>query len=310
MYTYLYLPNNKAHNVVVLMLGAFISWIYVDTRELSQDTAMYRNILMFWMNGVPSLVGVFLVLVSNEHYHILRNEAKNGLANPLLVVAINTVVQIPIVVAASSVIMSVGGYAIGNWPGASFPMVVLCVTSLVLAYDSFAELLGVLFRSPVVGVLCFLILFILSMSFSGIFIYPEDIVWPFRLFAYILPLVYVLEASTFHVFQDYTFSDADLCSDVTNSTCLFHLDASGAPMLPGWTCPEVREWILSMCSSRMPEYNVFLSHDVCMMRAHRFYLDNPALERPACKCCAPLASFIPFSRIRTTRSRTFALSSA
>jgi hypothetical protein len=66
----------------------------------------------------------------------------------------------------------------------------------------------------------------------------DDVIWPFKVFTYILPLNWGLRSMMFLEFNDATFSGAELCTESVAEGCLHHLTDSGEEIQPGWRCDD------------------------------------------------------------------------
>ena len=56
-----------------------------------------------------------------------------------------------------------------------------------MVFDNLAQLLALAFANPVLGMLAFLGVWSSSIVFCGLVFRGEDVVWPFRLFYYVMP---------------------------------------------------------------------------------------------------------------------------
>ena len=90
-----------------------------------------------------------------------------------------------------------------------------------------AQLLALAFANPVLGMLAFLGVWSSSIVFCGLVFRGEDVVWPFRLFYYVMPLKWTFGSAGYDVFMPSDFTGAETCvpgaaitySDGTAATC-------------------------------------------------------------------------------------------
>jgi hypothetical protein len=75
----------------------------------------------------------------------------------------------------------------------------------------------------------------MGFLFAGIMIPVEDVVWPIRIFCYILPLFYGFRSTLYLEMNDSTFGGAEECF-ATDADCSFHTNDAGENIIPGWKC--------------------------------------------------------------------------
>jgi len=219
---------------------SFFAIIYVKSRDSVQEQVMFRLFLIMWHVAVPSSLGVIAVYVYNTEFFSVKKEVKNGLYRPLSYMMANVVLQIPFMIILSICSVTVSGYGIGNWSWENYPQLVIVYASGLFAFESIAQLFSVLCFDPLLGMLNFMNVWFSAFLFAGIMVPREDVIWPFRLFCYILPLNWVLRSMAYLEFSPTTFEGATLCTDTSDLSCFFHLDDSENRIVPGWTCGENR----------------------------------------------------------------------
>ena len=110
----------------------------------------------------------------------------------------------------------------------------LLYACFLYSFESLAQTLSVAFDNPLMGMLNFMQLWFTSFLFSGLFITIKDIVWPFRVFPYILPLKYAVQAIVYQEFIAKPFQGAEIC-DPSDAGCLSFPGEQGPE--DGWECP-------------------------------------------------------------------------
>merc|ERR1719453_2900923 len=93
----------------------------------------------------------------------------------------------------------------GNIPWISFGSLFLQGVVLSFAFQSMA-LSCSLIRNQVVGIMLFLLLWILNFAFCSLFIGIELAIWPFKLVFYILPMAWSYPALLYSALIDTTYS--------------------------------------------------------------------------------------------------------
>merc|ERR1712232_539877 len=96
--------------------------------------------------------------------------------------------------------------------------------------------MGMAFRNPLIGMMGVVILWFASFLFSGLFLKPEFIIWPFRVFCYLLPLRWMLRAASYLEYNGTEWDGAVLQSGGLGFTCP---DAANAMQCFGRTGDQV-----------------------------------------------------------------------
>eukprot|EP00039_Didymoeca_costata_P007507 m.100634 g.100634 ORF g.100634 m.100634 type:complete len:545 (+) comp13715_c1_seq2:2-1636(+) len=191
--------------LIFLMTCAFFSIIYIEQRQRDQDQVLNKVWLIIWFVGVPTNMGVIAVWAYNSEFKAIRREVKNGMVSPLAYLGANTLIQLPVMFAFGLFALGIPGYAIGNFYGESFGFGIILYAVCMFAWESFAMLFSVMHANPLLGMMSYTNIWFSGFLFAGFLIAVEDIVWPFRLFAYVLPLRYNIRSFVYNEFHDATF---------------------------------------------------------------------------------------------------------
>jgi hypothetical protein len=97
-----------------------------------------------------------------------------------------------------------------------------------------AQTFAVANDNPILGMMNFMQFWFGAFLFCGLFIAINFIVWPFKLFAYIMPYRYAIRSITYNEFIDRKFSGASLCDPNTDTNCISMPGRRGPE--EGWTC--------------------------------------------------------------------------
>mmetsp|Transcript_10000 Transcript_10000/g.16719 ORF Transcript_10000/g.16719 Transcript_10000/m.16719 type:complete len:592 (+) Transcript_10000:240-2015(+) len=222
--------------IVFLFVTIFFAIIYIRARERAQDQIISRMFYCVWIIGVPSCMGVIAVFAYNTEFNAIRREVKNGMVSPLSYLLANTVLTIPVMFLFAIAATGIGAYAMLDFNGERFGQVMLTYALLMFAYESMAQFFCVLSENPLLGMMNFMNSWFASFLFSGLFIVVEDIVWPFRVFAYVLPLRYALAVIVYQEFSYETFKGAVTCDPSSSSSCMQLGSNSGAN--EGYACTD------------------------------------------------------------------------
>jgi hypothetical protein len=178
-------------------------------------------------------MGVIAVYAYNNEFNAIKREVKNGMLSPIPYLIANSVLLIPVMFILAVAAISVSAYGIIDFNGERYGEVMLIYACMMYAFESLAQMLSVAFDNPLMGMMNFMQLWFSAFLFSGLFITIKDIVWPFRVFAYILPLRYAAEAMIYQEFIAKPFKGAQLC-DPSDVGCLSSSGDQGAN--DGWKC--------------------------------------------------------------------------
>lgn len=130
----------------------------------------------------------------------------NGMVNPWAYLLAKLLIEIPMMFVLSVCCMAVPLYGMLNFDPAGFGWVMLLQALSLWCCEAMAQLFGVQFKSPIVGMLQFMNLFFMCFLFSEFFLSAEYIAWPFKLFVHILPLKYAFRGVAY---VEYTTSNLD-----------------------------------------------------------------------------------------------------
>jgi ABC-type multidrug transport system ATPase subunit len=99
-------------------------------------------------------------------------------------------------------------YAVAAWPWESLPTVWLVFGTFLVAFEMAAQLFS-LDGKVLFGLLNFQNIWVTSFIFSGIFVTREDVIWPLRVFTYILPFGWGTRSFFWALFHDWGVDGSD-----------------------------------------------------------------------------------------------------
>lgn len=221
---------------IFLCATMFFAIVYVSARSLNQAQVLNRMWYVMWCVGMPANMAVIAVYTYNAEFHAIKREAKNGMTSPLAYLIALGLLQLPIMIIFGVFSLSAGAYGVLRFNGAHYVNVIIIYACAIYCYEAFAQVFSVLFTDPLMGMLNFMQMWFASFLFSGIVVPIQDVVWPFRACAYILPLKYALKAIVYQEFIDQDWQGANLCTPNpgVDNTCYFYGDHMG--INEGWTC--------------------------------------------------------------------------
>ncbi|GMH57680.1 hypothetical protein TrLO_g2570 [Triparma laevis f. longispina] len=197
--------------IAIPQIVSFFGLVYVASHESNQKQVPFRLFYMWWVLALPSCMGITTLIGTNRDTFSVMYEIRAGMYKAYSYALSTTLVQIPALIFLSACIM-VCAFAIGGWPFDQFLTTVLVFAINLMVFDSLAQLLAVLLRNPVIGMLAYLGVWSSSIVFCGLVFRGGDVIWPFRTFFYALPLKWVFNAVGYNVYTPGSFSGATLCT--------------------------------------------------------------------------------------------------
>ena len=196
---------------IIPQLVAFFGVVYLASRKNDQKQVPFRLFYLWWVLALPACMSITTLIGTNRDTFSVVYELRAGMYKIFSYVASTTLVQIPALFILSLAI-NLAAFAVGNWPWDNFITFAVTFAITLWVYDSLAQLLAVSFKSPVIGMLGFLVFWSSSIVFCGLVFRATDVVWPFRLFYYVLPLKWTFNAAGYDVYMpSASFKGAALC---------------------------------------------------------------------------------------------------
>mmetsp|Transcript_14704 Transcript_14704/g.32159 ORF Transcript_14704/g.32159 Transcript_14704/m.32159 type:complete len:649 (-) Transcript_14704:1948-3894(-) len=220
--------------VTFLFCTVFFAIIYIKARERTQDQILPRMFFNMFILGVPSCLCVVAVYAYNIEFNAIKREVKNGMVSPVSYLLTNTLLTIPVVFIFALFGIAIGAYGMLAFNGERFGQVLLIYALQMFAYESIAQLFAVATDNFLLGMMNFMNIWFCSFLFSGLFVKLENITWPFRIFAYILPLRYAAESIVYQEFNYQNWNNAHLCDPSSSTEDCNTYGGSGANA--GWYC--------------------------------------------------------------------------
>jgi ABC-type multidrug transport system ATPase subunit len=92
-------------------------------------------------------------------------------------------------------------YVIGDLAWSSFGIVLVLYALTFWSFEGLAQMLST-FSNVIIGLFGFLNLYFAAFLFCGMFVDPEDVVWPIRTFCYFMPLGWTLQSYMYALMHD------------------------------------------------------------------------------------------------------------
>jgi len=192
--------------VFFLIACIFFGAIYIKARNYEQDQAVARVFLWMWFAAVPTMMCVVIVYVCNEEFKVIRKETRNGFVSPAAYLLARTLIELPMVLLLAVCALGIGGFGMMQVNPSSFFPIIAVWASMLWSFECTAQVFSVLFSNPLLGMMMFVMYWFCSFVFAGMFVPAADIIWPFRVFVYVMPLRYSLQSLIYLDFHDSVFA--------------------------------------------------------------------------------------------------------
>ena len=195
--------------LIFFITNIYFSLVYLQSRHRHQDQILNRMWLTVWFIGVPANMGVVTVYACNAEYNSIIKEVKNGMVTPLSYLISKTILEIPIMFLFGIVALGESAYGISNYY-APHMMIMVSIWSLsIYCWEAIAQVMALSFKNPLLGMMQFMGVWFSGFLYGGFLIPGEDMVWPFKLFYYILPLKYTIRSMVYTEFIDSKYDSCD-----------------------------------------------------------------------------------------------------
>lgn len=157
------------------------------------------------LKSTSIIVGAGAVFVLNDELSKIRNEQRNGVIHPGAYLTAKIILTLGYMVIYGLSALMIPAYLMQKYPIGKFAEAFLFWSIIAYLYETAAELLAALLNNPIIGVMFYLSLWIISFLFSGLFLPVEDLLWPLKLFYYITPFSYYIRSMFYLNYSDAKF---------------------------------------------------------------------------------------------------------
>ena len=197
--------------IVIPQIISFFGLVYVASHHNNQKQVPFRVFYMWWVLALPACMSITTLVGTNRDAMSVMYEIRAGMYKARSYMLSVTLVQIPMLILLA-IAINLCAFAIGGWAWEQFFTAILVFAINLMVFDSLAQLLAVMFKNAVIGMLAFLGYWSSSIVFCGLVFRGADVIWPFRLFYYTLPLKWLFNAVAYDVFHPAEFSGASTCT--------------------------------------------------------------------------------------------------
>jgi len=217
----------------VLYLGRFFMFfvanmlmavIYWKGWENDQIRALEKMWTVGMFLAVTGCMAVVAVPANNAEFKSLLAESKNGMVNLLSYVIAKTILVFPVIVMCSISSLAIPAFVVQQWPISRVAVIIGLHSLSLYCYECCAECLAVWFDEPIMGMIFYLLYWILTFVFGGIFIPGENVVWPLRILYYATPYQYYYRSVIYEIFMNTLFCPCT--TPLTSAICANSYDSA------------------------------------------------------------------------------------
>jgi len=131
-----------------------------------------------------------VVFLGNMEFQIVKREVKDGTYSIAVYWLVNLIIHVPMMFVVGLCVIFPAFYPMMDLAWGGFVQNWLINSVTLLAMDSLAQVYAV-DDNPLIGMMNQMNVWFMSFTFAGVWLVVDDIIWPFRAFAYILPFRWV-----------------------------------------------------------------------------------------------------------------------
>jgi len=205
--------------VFYFISNMFFAVVYIGVRQKIQNQVFPRLLIMMWFVSVPCNLAIVTVYAQSKEMELVKKEVRSGMYSAPLYLGVNTLLQIPMLLILTVCAMAIPGYAVVSMRLDGFAEMMLIVFCILISFEATAQFNSLVHRNPLLGMMVFLNWWFASFLFCGFLINPEDVIWPLRVFSYIVPFTWGIRGMAAVEFTDVQFEGAQLDNSSQGYSC-------------------------------------------------------------------------------------------
>jgi len=195
---------------IYLISNTYFALVYVQARKHQQDQVLNRFWVIVWFIGVAANLGVVAVFASNAEFNSVRKEIKNGMISPVSYLLAKFLLEIPIMLIFAVFALGIPAYGIMRFDASQMGLYFVVWALCLYVWENLALMFSIQFENPLMGMMQYTGMWFSGFLYAGFLIPVQDMVWPLKVFFYIMPFRYALHSmnfleffeSRFHGYQD------------------------------------------------------------------------------------------------------------
>lgn len=208
------------------MINMFFALVYWVTRPMEQVHALNKVHLVAWWLAAASLCGVLVVMYINQEVKAVLSEVKNGMYNLPGYIFSKILLAIPIMILFGIVAIPFAAFVLSTFDASHFVPAVGIWALHIFAFESAAEFFAVFFEDPILGMIGFLVFWVVGFLCCGIYLPARDMFWPVKLFYYISSFGYYVRSMVNVMLTNETFDSCDVSTNTVSPVCTSSTDGS------------------------------------------------------------------------------------
>jgi len=203
-----------------IISSTFFGLVYISSRKRNQAQVLPRLWLHLWFVGVPTMKSAVVIFGHSTEIIEFSRSVHNGIMHPLPFF-VARLLQIPMMMLLSIASITTGGYVMCNWAPKGYVSMILIHAMILTCNEFTAELCAAVVSNAPVGVLIFLGTWFMNFLFSGMLVQDKDVVWPIKIYCYLLPHRYALHSMVYTEFTGTTFEGTYPCNATTEESMCY-----------------------------------------------------------------------------------------
>jgi ABC-2 type transporter len=195
--------------VFFLLSNTLFSLVYLKARRYDQGQAANKMWITMWHVAVSANMGVVAVYSFHQEFALIAREAKNGLVRPMTYVLARSILAIPMIFCFAIFALALPSIVIMDFPADKFATAILLWSACMYVFECAAECFSVWVEDLIMGMLVYIAYWFGFLLFGGFLVGVDELVWPMKVFYYILPCSYYLRTQMYNLLIDTKWSVCD-----------------------------------------------------------------------------------------------------
>jgi ABC-type multidrug transport system ATPase subunit len=192
----------------------FFCLVYWHFREPHQQNLMYKMFLMLWICASQSIFAVTAVTYYHASYQLARSEIRNNFYQPWMHHVAVLISSVPLLAVLAVCALLGTAFGVGNYGWDTFAITYINFFVMYLAFDFMAHVCSVAFDNLTVAMCSYAQYWFGSFLFMGLMLDLEEVIWPLRIFTYVMPFRWIYANLVYIQFAWFpqTFEGATVCA--------------------------------------------------------------------------------------------------
>lgn len=194
--------------LVCCLTNLFFTFIYIESRNTTQNQALSRQWLIAWHLGIATLMSMVYCFAAGDEFTAVTKEVRANNYRLASYIVAQTLVQIPLMVLLALSSTMISGFGVNGWSWKGFLGMETILVVTLLMYESLAQLLAVSAPHPALATMGVTTFWLVNFLFGGALVRRDDVPWPLRIFSYVAPYGYASRSMIHSEYMHHTFEGA------------------------------------------------------------------------------------------------------